>query len=311
MDMRWLKPMFDLGRLKFVFYSPRDRDSMAEVIADADVVINLIGKYYETHALTTKPNFPYLSWKTNFSFHDCNVDVCRTIAELCTEMQVDNLIHVSSLAASPNSNSEWARTKYQGELAVKEAYPWATIIRPAQLFGPEDKFLNWFASAASMYPYVPLIDGGHALTQPIYAVDVANVIQKVVDDPESYEGRTIDCFGPSDYSYSELASFVYDITGQKPRKVDMPKSLVKTQARALQYMSASSTPSLTPDLVELWSEDYVPSMTQDEYDAQPTKDKILTMKDLGLKATPIEKIAFNYLHRFRAGGHFALVKGYH
>lgn len=35
------------------------------------------------------------------------------------------------------------------------------------------------------------------------------------------------------------------------------------------------------------------------------------MKDLGIDATPIEKIAFNYLHRFREGGHFVLTKGYH
>jgi len=35
------------------------------------------------------------------------------------------------------------------------------------------------------------------------------------------------------------------------------------------------------------------------------------MADLGVVATPIEKIAFKYLHRFRKGGHFILAEGYH
>jgi len=283
---------------------------MAELIADADIVVNLIGKYYETRAPTTKDTFPYVGMKTNFTFKDCNVDIARTIAELCTEMQVDNLIHVSSLNASEDSASEWARTKWWGEQAVKEAYPWATIIRPAQLVGHEDRFLNWFAKASIMYPAVPLVDGGHALTQPVYVADVADVISKVIDTPEDFEGRTVDVFGPSDYTYKEIGEFVFDITGQTKPLVDVPKSVMQASARVLQFQTLGKGPMITPDLVELWTEDFVPSMTEEEYDAQPQKDKILTMKDFGLAATPIEKIAFDYLHRYRDGGHFVLTEGY-
>jgi len=309
LEMRFLKPMFELGRSKFEFYSPRDRDSMAKVIGDADLVINMIGKYYETKALSNIEKFPYLEYKTNFTYRETNVDIAKTIAELCTELQVDNLIHVSSMAASPDSSSEWARSKFEGEVAVKEAYPWATIIRPTQLFGPEDRFLNWFANAANMYPAVPLIDGGHGLTQPVFAADVAAVIEKVVDNPEKFEGKQIDCFGNQDYSYKELAEFVYDITGQEPNLVDTNKAVALSIAKFLQY---AGRPMMTPSLVELWSQDYIPPMTQEEYDAQPeSPSKIYTMKDFGVEATPIEKIAFNYLHRFRAGGHFILTKGYH
>mmetsp|Transcript_9193 Transcript_9193/g.17309 ORF Transcript_9193/g.17309 Transcript_9193/m.17309 type:complete len:398 (+) Transcript_9193:207-1400(+) len=308
LEMRFLKPMFELGRSRFVFYSPRDRDSMAEVIADADLVINATGKYYETKHLVEKKGFPFFDYATNYSFQETNVDIPRTIAELCTELQVDNLIHISSINANPDSKCVWTKTKYQGEMAVREAYPWATIVRPSQLFGHEDRLLNWFANVAQRLPAVPLIDGGHALTQPVYAVNVADAIQKIIDDPEKFEGRTVDCFGPQDYSYKELAEFVYDITGQTPNVVDAPKDVAKMAAKGLNLMG---TPMMTPDLVELWSEDFIPTMTQEEYDAQPVKDKIFTLKDLGIDAVPIEKIAFNYLHRFREGGHFSIAKGYH
>lgn len=166
-EMRYLNPMFDLGRLRKVFYSSRDRASMSEVIADADVVVNLIGKYYETKTIADKKSFPYLEYKTNFSFEEANVSIPRTVAELCTEMQVDNLIHVSCAAAKEDSPSEYLRSKWRGEQAVKEAYPWATIIRPTQFFGHEDKLLNSFANMAAIYPFVPFVDGGHALTQPV------------------------------------------------------------------------------------------------------------------------------------------------
>ncbi len=36
-----------------------------------------------------------------------------------------------------------------------------------------------------------------------------------------------------------------------------------------------------------------------------------SLQDLGITPTPMENVAFSYLHRFRQKGHFALVKGYH
>ena len=307
---RHLRTMFELGRARFQFYSSRakDRQSMADLIADADIVINLIGKYYDTKALEDIPKFPYLNYKVSTSIHEANVDVPRAIAELCAEMQVDNLIHVSSAAANPDSSSAWARAKYEGEMAVLDAYPWATIVRPTQLFGHEDRLLNWFANMAQRFPVVPLVDGGHALTQPVWADDVARTINRIVDDPEKFEGRRVDCFGPQDYSYAELAKFVYDITGQEPTLSSVPSAVVKYGAKVMQY---EGTPMLTPDMVDLMSEDYLPEMTAEGYAAQLQGGKVFTMENLGVKATPIEKVAFKYLHRFRRGGHFILAGGYH
>lgn len=312
LEMRHLKPMFDLGRSRFVFYSARDIDSMRDVIADADVVINLIGKFYETFQPVQIDKFPYVGTQTNYTFQDTNVTIPRTLAELCKEMQVDNFIHMSSAAASPDSKSEWARTKYEGELAVKDAYPWATIVRPTQLFGAEDRLLNWFPTVSFIYRCTPLIDDGKALTQPVWVGDVAKTILHIADAAHKYAGKTVDCFGPTDYSYRELAEFTNDITERNRPIVSVPKDVALPLAKVLQYNRVGTDkPMITPDLVELWSEDYLPKMTAEEYAAQPDgDDKILTMADLGVTATPIEKIAFSYLHRFRFAGHFGRVEGY-
>lgn len=313
LEMRHLKPMFELGRTRFVFYSPRDIDSMRDVIADADVVVNMIGKFYETWQPIQISKFPYVGKQVNYTFKDTNVTIPRTIAELCKEMQVDNLIHVSSAAVSPHSRSEWARTKYEGEQAVKDAYPWATIIRPTQLFGAEDRLLNWFQTMGVMYRCIPLVDDGKALTQPVWVGDVARTMLRVIDAADRYEGRTIDCFGPNDYSYRELAEFTNDISERNRPIVSIPRDIAKKIANIAQYNRfGSDKPMVVPDLVDLWSEDYLPAMTAEEYAAQPDeKTKIFTMADLGVTATPIEKVAFSYLHRFRFGGHFGRVSGYH
>jgi NADH dehydrogenase (ubiquinone) 1 alpha subcomplex subunit 9 len=132
----------------FYLYSPRDDESIAKIIEDADVVVNMIGKRYETkHMFPTNEkgqlDFTFGS-RVNFSFKEVNVDIASKIARIAAETpSVKQLVHVSALAANPDSTSEWARTKYEGEMAVKEIFPEATIIRPATLFGVEDRFLNW------------------------------------------------------------------------------------------------------------------------------------------------------------------------
>jgi NADH dehydrogenase (ubiquinone) 1 alpha subcomplex subunit 9 len=309
MEMRHLKIPFDLGRTRFQFYSPRDRDSIKEVIQDADVVVNMIGKYYESGQPIQTAKFPYVGYRTNYSFADANVEIPRTLAEICLEMQVDHFVHVSSASASPDARSEWSRTKYAGEQAIKEVYPWATIIRPTQFFGKQDRFLHWFARMAKWYRIVPLVDGGKTLTQPVWAGDVAKTILKVCDNPSIFEGRQIDCFGPAEFSYSELADFVNDITERNRPVFNLPYDYYAAIAKVLQYQR---DPLITPDLVEIWSEDFLPSMPPEEYKLQKYEQtKILTMQDLGIEPTPIEKIAFEFMQIYRAGGHFARVQGYH
>jgi len=309
-EIRFLRPMFDLGRTRFTFYHPNDDESIRDVLVNADVVVNMTGKFYETWQPIQTNKFPYLGTKMNFSYHDMNVDIPRRIAKICKEMQIDHFIHMSSAAANPDSKSDWARTKYEGELAVREEFPWATIFRPTQLFGVEDHLLNWFPMVANTYRIVPLINGGKALTQPVFVDDVANALFRVIDNAADYEGKRIDCFGTQEYSYRELAEFVNDITEQHRPIVDVPEELYMPIAKILQYNRlATLKPYVYPDQqCKLWKEDYVQPLTNEEY--SNSKDEVLTMADLGVTATAIEKVAFSYLHRFRNEGKFGKIDGY-
>jgi len=307
-EHRDIKPMFDLGHTRFEYYSPKDVDSMRRVIGDADIVINLISKTHATGQPVQTKKFPFIGYQTNYSLEDVNIGIAKQIAELCVEMQVDNLIHVSAAAVSEDHPSEWARTKWLGEQAVREIYPWATIVRPTQLFGTEDKFLHYFANMSKMYGMIPVLGDGSVLTQPVWAPDVAKTISRITDVPKKFEGRTVDCFGPSDYTYEELGKFVLDLTEQDKKIMHVPKKIYMQMAKALSFQAFVH---FNEDMAKLWSRDCLPAMTPEQYRNQQVEGKILTMEDFGIKATPIEKEAFSYLHRFRTAGHFGRVDGYH
>lgn len=196
-------------------------------------------------------------------------------------------------------------------MAVKEAFPWATIVRPTQMFGKDDFFLSRFAKTQLLlFCQLEIYDGGNqALTQPVFVGDVASAIFNLVDGSGSFDGRRVDCFGPDDFTYPELAKFVNDITEQDKPLLTVPSDIMRMLSHVAQY---SRNPLITPDLVEQWLEDFTPAMTAEEYKAQPdNKDKILTLDDLGVSQTPLEKVAFGFLHHYRAGGHFFREQGYH
>lgn len=87
----------------------------------------------------------------NFKFSDVNVQGAERIAKICAEEGVPRFIQISHLNASATSQSRFYQTKAEGEERVKAAFPNATIIRPAAMYGYEDKLLNNIASESLHY----------------------------------------------------------------------------------------------------------------------------------------------------------------
>lgn len=80
-----LKVCADLGQIYFHPYSLKDEESILKCMKYSNVVINLVGREWETR---------------NFSFDDVNVEGARRLARLAKQSGVARFIHVSSLNAT-------------------------------------------------------------------------------------------------------------------------------------------------------------------------------------------------------------------
>lgn len=80
--------------------------------------------------------------RRNFDIRSVNAVGAEKIAKIAAEFGVSQFYQLSHLNASANSPSELYRTKAEGEELVKAVFPTATMIRPATMFGYEDKLLN-------------------------------------------------------------------------------------------------------------------------------------------------------------------------
>merc|ERR1739838_1201561 len=99
-------------------------------MSHSNSVINLVSRDHETR---------------HFYFQDVLVDGARSIAKAAAESNVGQFIHVSHLLATEDSDSVFMQAKAEGQKAVLEEYPNATIMRPADAYGDEDKYLNRIA----------------------------------------------------------------------------------------------------------------------------------------------------------------------
>lgn len=53
-------------------------------------------------------------------------------------------------------------------------------MKPAPIFGAEDRLLNWIGETINRVDYFPLLNKGANIIQPVWCVDVAKAIMQLV-----------------------------------------------------------------------------------------------------------------------------------
>jgi len=142
------------------------------------------------------------------------------IAEATSKAGAEALVHISSTAADAASEATYARTKSQGEEAVRKAFPAATIIRPSIVFGPEDQLTNRLA-AMSRLPVLPVV-APESRFQPVFVEDLAKAIVAAATDPAKYAGNTYEIGGPQVFTMRELTQQILAAAGRDTALADVP-----------------------------------------------------------------------------------------
>ena len=197
------------------------------------------------------------------------------------------VVHISAIGADPESQSDYGRTKSEGEAAVRKAFPKATIVRPSLVFGPEDDLTNRFAAMARL-PFLPVIAAGRNF-QPVYVRDLARAIAKAALEPSAFGGKAYEIGGPQVMSMIELHRAVLAITGQDPELVALP-DLFGSLLSKLSWLPGAP---LTRDQWLMLQRDNLPATDAPGLEA------------FGIRPTPLGAVGHEWLRRYRPGGKFS------
>lgn len=262
-----IQPLGQVGQFGFVRADVTNRESVRRALHGATAVINLCGVFGAKMRTT-------------------HVDGARHVAEAAQDEGLDAVVQISAIGASLHSQSAYGRTKAEGEVAVREAFPSATIIRPSLVFGPEDELTNRFAGLARL-PFLPVIAPTRNF-QPVYVRDLGRAIAMAALDPQRFGGQTYEIGGPQVMSMVELHRAILDMTGQRSEITPLPDLFGDLLSRFGWLPGAL----LTRDQWLMLGQDNVPS------------GEFPGLEAFGIRPTPLAAVAYEWLGRFHKGGKF-------
>ena len=263
----FLKPLGAIGQIVLEPWNPTATGEAERLLAGSDQAVSLIGVLFEGR----KGEFDRLQAR-----------LPGEIAEAAARRGLERVVHVSAIGARAGSPVAYARTKAEGEAAVRASFPAATILRPSVVFGPEDGFFNRFARMSQLLPILPLIGGGRTRFQPVYVGDVAEAVTAGLTRGD-FAGRTFELGGPAVYTFKELLAYLLEVTGRRRILFNLPFAIARLQASLLEFLPV---PPLTRGQVDLLRYDNVVAP-----DAPG-------LADLGIAPTPLEVIVPQYLRAY-------------
>jgi NADH dehydrogenase len=244
-------------------------DALDLLLRDHDAVINLVG------ILQGSRGTPY-----GREFARAHVELPKRIVAGCARHGVRRYLHMSALGADPKGPSMYQRSKGDGEAAVRASPLDWTIFQPSVIFGPEDRFLNTFATLAKVFPVLP-IGGADVRFQPVWIGDVAQAFVNALGNRDTYR-KSYELVGPRVYTLRELVQFAAAASGRPRPVLALPGGIAQLQARMMEL--APGEPLMSRDNIDSMKVDNIAS-------SQP----YVPAPELGITPTAMEAEAPRYL----------------
>ena len=244
-------------------------DALDLLLRDHDAVINLVGILQGSRGTPYGPEFAR-----------AHVELPRRIVAGCTRLDVRRYLHMSALGADSKGPSMYQRSKGDGEAVVRASSLDWTIFQPSVVFGPEDRFLNTFATLARFFPAIP-IGGADVRFQPVWIGDVADAFVHALDNRQTYR-KAYELVGPRIYTLREIVQFAATASGHPRPVVALPEGVARLQARLMEL--APGEP--------LMSRDNLDSM---KVDSIASRQPYVPAPELGVTPTAMEAEATRYL----------------
>jgi uncharacterized protein YbjT (DUF2867 family) len=263
----FLKAQANLGQIAYIAADVTRPETLGAAVAGADAVINLVGSFDNMDAVQNGG--------------------AGNVAQAAAAAGVASLVHLSAIGADVQSPSRYGRSKGQGEVSVRAAFPTAVILRPSLIFGREDQFINRFAALIRLLPIVPVIAGAVRF-QPVYVGDVARAVLTAMG---AGDGKTYELGGPEVMTMAEVNHWIASRTGRRKTFVAVPNAIASLMARLTGWLPGAP---MTWDQWLMLGKDNVVS------------DGAAGLRALGIAPTPLDIVARDWLMMYRKHGRFSI-----
>ena len=270
------RPLTVLPNVGVEFCNPFDAHDLREILATADILINLVG------ILNEKKD-------DGKGFHKAHVELTRLAIQACLDTGTTRYLHMSALHADANAGkSHYLRSKGEAEdlaHAAARSGLQVTSFRPSVIFGPGDSFFNRFAGLLKFTPGIFPLACAQARFAPVYVGDVVAAFNRAITDKKTI-GRRYDLCGPQVYTLKQLVEFTAQTVGVHRLVIGLPDILAKIQAHILQNVPTKP-----------FSMDNYRSL---QIDSTCTDNGLI---ELGIKPASIESVVPRYLGYLNRGAH--------
>ena len=234
-----LKTQANPGYLDIVEANIFDLTKIEDLIKKADVCINLVGILFEKG-----PN----------NFKNIHVRFPAAISEICQKHNVSKFIHLSALGIENAKDSKYAMSKLNGEIAIRNKFKDAIILKPSIVYSVDDNFTTMLMGLLNLAPIFPLYYGGKTKFMPLHCIDICNLILNLIENETKY--KIIECIGPEELTFKEIIEKLLKLMEKKRLFVPIPIFIANIMATFFQILPK---PLITRDQIKLLFYDNIPS----------------------------------------------------
>ena len=170
-----LKTQSNPGYLEIIELRSFNLEKIQSLMNNCSICINLIGILFE---------------KKKNQFNNIHVDFPNLLSKLSNQLNIEQLIHISSLGIDNAIDSKYAISKIEGEKIVRNNFNRSIILKPSIVYSVNDNFTTNFMTLLNLLPIFPLYYNGKTKFTPIHVKDLAEIILEIVE--RKLVGETIE-----------------------------------------------------------------------------------------------------------------------
>jgi len=273
-----IKTQANAGYIDIIESNIFEEQKLRKLFEKVDVCVNLVGILFES--------------KKGNTFKNIHTIFPSLLSKLSKEYKLKHFIHLSALGINEAIDSDYAKSKLEGEERILKNFPLATILRPSIVFSQDDQLTTQFMTFLNRLPIFPLYYEGKTKFAPIHCSDLTDVILNVISN--NVNSKIIECVGPEIISFKEILEKLLNLIGKKRLLIPMPLPIAQLSARFFEIMPK---PLLTRDQLKLLKYDNVLS------------GKYKSNSDIGVPSLRyFDEEVKKYCYIWREGGQFSTEK---